>query len=87
MAAAKALAGLAKEPVPYDVKAAYHDETIVYGKEHIIPKPFNKEALIWVSSAVAKAAVEEGIARVEQYDHEAYKTYLRCTIYECSPED
>lgn len=81
MAAAEALATLAKEPVPYYVKAAYYDENIKYGKEHVIPLPFNKEALIWVASAVAKAAFEEGVARVESYDHEAYREQLRSSIY------
>jgi len=86
MAAAKALAALAKEPVPYYVKAAYHNENITYGKEHIIPLPFNKEVLIWVASAVAKTAFEEGVARVDSYDHEAYIEHLRSIIYGC-PED
>ena len=86
MAAAKALAALAKEPVPYYVKAAYHNEHIEYGKEHIIPLPFNKEALIWVASAVALAAIEEGVARVDSYDDESYKEHLRCIIYGC-PEN
>jgi len=86
MAAAEALAALAKEPVPYYVKAAYHNENIVYGKEHIIPLPFNKEALIWVASAVARTAFEEGVARVDSYDDAEYKEYLRCLIYGC-PED
>ena len=86
MAAAKALAALAKEPVPYYVKAAYHNDNIEYGKEHIIPLPFNKEALIWVSSAVAKTAFEEGVARVESYDHQAYREQLRCIIYGTSEE-
>lgn len=86
MAAARALADLAKEPVPYYVKAAYHSEHIEYGKEHIIPLPFNKEALIWVASAVAKAAYEEGVARVESYDYDAHREYLRCLVYDC-PED
>ena len=86
MAAAKALAALAKEPVPDYVKAAYHNDNIVYGKEHIIPLPFNKEALIWVASAVAKAAFEEGVSRVEHYDDEKYKEQLRCIIYGC-PEN
>jgi malate dehydrogenase (oxaloacetate-decarboxylating)(NADP+) len=81
MAAAEALAALAKEPVPYYVKAAYNKEDITFGKEHIIPLPFNKEALIWVASAVAKAAVEEGVARVKTYDHEAYRERLRNLIY------
>ncbi|MCO4845739.1 MAG: malate dehydrogenase [Sulfurovum sp.] len=86
MAAAKALADLAKEPVPYYVKAVYHNENITYGKEHIIPLPFNKEALIWVASAVAKTAFEEGVARVDNYDHEAYIEQLRCIIY-ATPEN
>jgi malate dehydrogenase (oxaloacetate-decarboxylating)(NADP+) len=81
MAAAEALAALAKEPVPYYVKAAYHNQDITYGKEHIIPLPFNKEALIWVASAVAKTAFEEGVARVISYDHEAYREHLRSIIY------
>ncbi len=86
MAAARALAALAKEPVPYYVKAAYHNENITYGKEHIIPLPFNKEVLIWVASAVAKTAFEEGVARVDSYDHDAYREQLRCIIYGC-PEN
>jgi len=86
MAAAKALAALAKEPVPYYVKAAYNKEDITFGKEHIIPLPFNKEALIWVASAVAKAAVEEGVARVTAYDHNAYREKLRCLIYDVNHE-
>jgi len=86
MAAAEALAALAKEPVPYYVKAAYHNENISYGKEHIIPLPFNKEVLIWVASAVAKAAFEEGVSRIEDYDHEAYRKKLRNIIYK-TPED
>ncbi|UFH59739.1 malic enzyme-like NAD(P)-binding protein [Sulfurovum mangrovi] len=81
MAAAEALAHLAKEPIPYYVKAAYKNENLVYGKEHIIPLPFNKEALIWVASAVAKCAVEEGVSRIDHYDHEAYQKQLRCMIY------
>jgi len=87
MAAAKALAALAKEPVPYYVKAAYHNENITYGKEHIIPLPFNKEVLIGVASAVAKTAVEEGVARIDSYDHESYKEHLRCVIYGCPKDD
>ena len=86
MAAAEALAALAKEPVPYYVKAAYHNEDLAYGKEHIIPLPFNKEALIWVASAVARTAFEEGVARVDSYDDAEYREYLRCLIYGC-PED
>ena len=81
MAAAKALAALAKEPVPDYVKTAYHNDNITYGKDHIIPLPFNKEALVWVASAVAKSAYEEGVARVGHYDDEEYKEQLRYMIY------
>ncbi len=87
MAAAEALAALAKEPIPYYVKAAYHDENLEFGRDHIIPKPFNKEALIWVASAVANAAVEEGVAGITDYDHEAYREKLRCMIYGCPEEN
>jgi len=86
MAAAEALAALAKEPIPYYVKAAYHNDDLVYGKEHIIPLPFNKEALIWVASAVARTAFEEGVTRVDSYNDAEYKEHLRCLIYGC-PED
>ena len=82
MAASKALAALAKEPVPYYVKAAYHDESLEYGTKHIIPKPFNKEALIWVASAVAQQAVDEGVARIKHFHLEAYRESLRCMIYD-----
>ena len=81
MAAARALADLAKEPVPYYVKAAYGDENLGYGKEHIIPKPFNKEVLIWVSSAVAKAAVEDGVTDMKDFDYNEYRKKLRDSVY------
>jgi malate dehydrogenase (oxaloacetate-decarboxylating)(NADP+) len=81
MAAAKALAALAKEPVPYYVKAAYHMDEIEYGQKHIIPLPFNKEVLIWVASAVAQQAVEDGVARMESFDYDAYKCHLRDLVY------
>lgn len=81
MAAAKALAALAKEPVPDYVKAAYHDQNITYGKEHIIPLPFNKEVLVWVAPEVAKAAFDEGVARVDSFDEEVYKEQLGRSIY------
>ncbi len=80
MAAAKALAKLAKEPVPDYVKEAYAGEDFSFGKDYIIPKPFDRRAYIWVSSAVAKAAVEDGVARVENFDYEAYKRSLESKI-------
>ena len=87
MAAARALAELAKEPVPYYVKAAYHKDDIEFGKEHIIPLPFNKEAMIWVSSAVARQAVDDGVARVDEFDYDEYREHLRDLIYNTPQEE
>ena len=81
MAAAKALAALAKEPVPYYVKAAYNDPSLVYGKKHIIPTPFSREALVWVASAVAQAAFEDGVTDMKTYNVEEYREKLRQMIY------
>jgi len=81
MAAAKALAKLAKEPIPYYVKAAYNNPDLEYGKEHIIPAPFNKEVLIWVSSAVAQAAIDDGVANIKEFNLKAYQCHLRNMAY------
>ncbi len=72
-AAAYALAKLAKEEVPESVKKAYGAESIVFGKEYIIPKPFDPRVLTWVAPAVAKAAMETGVARKEITDFEQYE--------------
>ncbi len=77
MAAAKALAALAKEPVPDYVKAAYPDrDDMEYGKNYIIPSPFDKRIAVFESYAVAKAAIEDGVATVEDFDLDAYKKEL-----------
>jgi len=76
MAAAVALANLAKEEVPSYVKDAYDGKDISYGKEYIIPKPFDKRVLTWVSPAVANAAIEDGVSDMKDFDIEAYKTSL-----------
>jgi malate dehydrogenase (oxaloacetate-decarboxylating)(NADP+) len=81
MAAAKALAALAKEPVPYYVKAIYNDPDLVYGKKHIIPTPFSKEALVWVASAVAEAAFHDGVTDMKECKVEEYREKLRTMIY------
>jgi len=81
MAAAKALADLAKEPVPYYVKAIYNDPDLVYGKKHIIPTPFSKEALVWVASAVAEAAFKDGVTDMKDCNTNAYREKLRKMIY------
>lgn len=81
MAAAKALAELAKQPVSYHVKAAYDNEELEYGKDHIIPTPFCREVLIWVSSAVAKAAVDDGVSEFVNFDIKAYRRHLSNSVY------
>ena len=80
MAAAKALADLAKEEVPQYVKDAYDGADLKFGQDYIIPKPFDRRVLVWVSAAVAQAAVEDGVARVKDFDVEAYKAKLQAQI-------
>ena len=77
MAAAKALAALAKEPVPEHVKKAHGRENMEFGPEYIIPSPFDRRVLVWVASAVAEAAVEDGVARVKDFDKDAYRVKLQ----------
>jgi malate dehydrogenase (oxaloacetate-decarboxylating)(NADP+) len=71
LAATRALAALAKEDVPDSVRRAYGVERMEFGREYIIPKPFDHRVLIWVASAVAKAAMESGVAQapvnIEEY--------------------
>jgi malate dehydrogenase (oxaloacetate-decarboxylating)(NADP+) len=77
IAAAEALAGLAREDVPDEVAAAYSGERLLYGPDYIIPAPFDPR-LIWaVPSAVAKAAMDSGVARKPILDMGAYKRSLR----------
>lgn len=76
-AAAYALAALAKEEVPDDVKRAYGNEDFSFGRNYLIPKPFDKRVLTWVSPAVAKAAIESGVARLKIDDFNAYAKSLQ----------
>ncbi len=76
VAAAKALAALAKEDVPEVVLHAYHVDAMKYGKEYLIPKPFDPRVLTWEALAVAKAACETGVARKEITDWDAYRDHL-----------
>ncbi len=76
MAAAKALAALAREDVPDSVSRAYGGERFRYGPEYIIPKPFDTRALLWVATAVAKAAMDTGVARIT-VDLEQYRQRLQ----------
>jgi malate dehydrogenase (oxaloacetate-decarboxylating)(NADP+) len=75
LAAAKALAALAKEEVPDSVKKAYSDNTIAFGPDYIIPKPFDPRVLTWAATAVAKAAMDSGVAK-KVVDIEKYKEDL-----------
>lgn len=74
-AAAFAIADLAKKPVTQEVKDIF-GEHLAFSKDYIIPKPFDKRLIVEVSAAVAKAAVESGVAKVKTFDEEAYKEQL-----------
>ena len=65
VAAANALANLARQPVPDEVKALYPNETLEFGIGYIIPKPFDRRLFVEVSYAVAEAAVKTGVARAK----------------------
>ncbi len=79
IAAAYALANLAKEPVPYQVEKAYRGERLRFGPEYIIPKPFDPRVLIWEASAVAQAAMATGVARIE-IDIDEYREALEARL-------
>jgi len=77
MAASRALAALAKEPVPEHVMKAHNRDDMVFGPNYIIPSPFDRRVLVYVASAVAQAAIEDGVARVKDFDIDAYKEKLQ----------
>jgi malate dehydrogenase (oxaloacetate-decarboxylating)(NADP+) len=76
MAAVKALAALTREPVPDIVNLAYNAKTISFGPDYIIPKALDPRLLSTVAPAVAKAAMESGVAKYPITDWEAYKLQL-----------
>ncbi|EKB61446.1 NADP-dependent malic enzyme [Bergeyella zoohelcum] len=76
LAAVKAIAELAKEPVPEMVMLAYNLKNLSFGREYFIPKPFDNRLITKVSIAVAKAAMESGIAGKPITDFEQYETQL-----------
>ena len=73
LAAVKALADLAKTPVPDIVNLAYNEKNLSFGQDYIIPKPVDPRLLSTVAPAVAKAAIESGVARKIITDWDAYK--------------
>ncbi|WP_179319014.1 NADP-dependent malic enzyme [Winogradskyella helgolandensis] len=76
MAAVKALSNLAKESVPEQVNIAYAETKLTFGRDYIIPKPFDPRLIAVVPPAVAKAAMESGVAKEPIEDWERYKISL-----------
>ena len=77
MAAVNAIADLAKQPIPDIVNEVYHVNDLSFGPKYFIPKPVDPRLITEVSAAVAKAAMESGVARTPIKDWEAYKDHLR----------
>lgn len=84
LAAAKAIARLAHQPVPPVIKEAYKNPDLGFGPEYILPKPMDPRLLENVSAAVAKAAMDSGVARTPIADFEAYDEQLRKLREVCS---
>ena len=76
LAAVRAIAGLAKQPVPLVVNSAYNMSGITFGREYILPKPLDPRLLTTVAPAVASAAIESGVARKPITDWEQYSEKL-----------
>lgn len=76
LAAVKALAALAKESVPDEVNMAYKERNITFGKDYIIPKPLDNRLIYTIAPAVAKAAIESGVAQKIITNWEAYEVEL-----------
>lgn len=76
VAAAKAIAELAQEPVPENIKTAYGVKDLSFGRDYILPKPFDHRLLTVVAPAVIKAAEDSGVARRQIDDMGAYRTKL-----------
>jgi len=80
MAASKALAALAKMDVPDSVSRAYGGQSFRFGREYLIPKPFDYRVLLWVAPAVAEAAMRSGVARRPITDMGAYLRRLEALL-------
>ena len=80
MAAARALASLAREPVPSEICALLGVQRLAFGKEYVIPNPFDKRVLPHVATAVAQAAFDEGVARVAEFSATKYRERLKLII-------
>jgi malate dehydrogenase (oxaloacetate-decarboxylating)(NADP+) len=82
LAAAKALAGLAKKPVPECVLKAYNVDNLTFGREYILPKPLDPRLISCVAPAVAMAAMETGVAKYPITDWDEYKKSLDVRLSE-----
>ena len=80
LAAAKAIAKLAKEPVPEIVNKAYGDLNMAFGRMYLIPKPVDPRLITTIAPAVAKAAIESGVAKKMIHDWDAYELELQKRI-------
>jgi malate dehydrogenase (oxaloacetate-decarboxylating)(NADP+) len=80
MAAANALAKLAREPVPLEVLQAYNKKSMTFGKEYIIPTPFDPRLITVVSTAVARTAIETGVAKKNISDWAQYERELKARV-------
>ncbi len=76
LAAIHSIASLAKEPVPEHINIVYNKKNISFGKEYIIPKPFDNRLITRVSTAVAKAAIKSGVAKNPIFNWKIYKEKL-----------
>ncbi len=77
MAAAKALAALAHEPITDEVRKAYGGKDFSFGRDYIVPKPFDPRVIEYEAVAVAKAACEDGVARLPITDWDGYRASLK----------
>jgi len=77
LAAVHAIARLAKEPVPEEVSEAYGERSITFGRDQFIPKPLDHRLIYYVAPAVAKAAMDSGVARNPITDWDAYEAELK----------
>ncbi|GAA5039661.1 malic enzyme [Marivirga lumbricoides] len=77
LAAAYAIASLAKQPVPELINKAYQDQRIVFGKEYLIPKPLDPRLITTISPAVARAAIDSGVAKTMVTDWAQYDVELQ----------
>ncbi|MDP5060574.1 MAG: NADP-dependent malic enzyme [Maribacter sp.] len=76
MAAVKALADLTRQPVPEQVNIAYGETRLTFGKDYIIPKPFDQRLIYEIPPAVAKAAMDSGVAKMPIEDWDKYREEL-----------